>query len=129
MFGEDGSIRSPEDVSKDERGDDRVVQRTDDRDELRDQVERREEPRDSEPQPPLATPRDAGIAEQPSEQDDEVRDETRQLAGLGLPTESDEDEDRQEPDADDGAKGDEHSAQHETELTDGGSESRASTRA
>ena len=77
MVCEDGSIRSTEDVAKDESGHDRVVERTDYRDELRDQVKRREEPGDGEPQPPLAAPWDSGIAEQPSEEDDEVRDETR----------------------------------------------------
>ena len=107
MVREDGSIRSTEDVSKDESSHDRVVEWTDCRDELRDQVKRRQEPGDGEPQPPLATPRDSGIAEQTSEEDDEVRDETRKLAGLGLPTESEEEEDRGEPHADDHGQRDE----------------------
>ena len=104
---EDCSIGSTQDMAKHQRGDDGVVQRADDREELRDQVDGREEPCHGKPQPLLAASRDARVTVQPPKQDHEVRDESRQLASLRTSTEDNQNEDREEPHADDDAESDE----------------------
>ena len=91
------SIRLAQDVPQHQGRHDGVVERPDDGDELRDQVDGRDDPCKGEPQPSLAASRDARIAEKTAEQHDEVRDQGGQLACLGPPPDRDEDNDRHQP--------------------------------
>jgi hypothetical protein len=117
VIGKDGSVRSAQDVPQHEGGDDGVIQRPCHGDELGDQVDRRDAPHQGEPQPPLAAARDPGIGEKPSEQDDEVREQGRQLASLRPPAEQQEDEDRQHPQRQRTAARDQEGAKHERKRT------------
>src|SRR5512132_4217155 len=81
MFGYDSRSAPPEDVAQNQCRDDRIVERACDRDELRDQVERRDDPHDREPDQSLRPARDARVAQQTAEEYDEVRQERRELAG------------------------------------------------
>ena len=57
MLGQHARVGLLQDVTQDERGDDRVVERSHYRDELGDQIDRRDEPYDREPEPELRTTR------------------------------------------------------------------------
>jgi hypothetical protein len=116
VIGEDLAVRLAEDVPKHESSDDRVVQRTDQGDELRDEVKRREEPRDGEPQPPLAALGNARVAEQSSKEDDEVWEQTRQFPRLRTSAEEDQDKDPREPQTEDESDREQQAAKHASSL-------------
>jgi hypothetical protein len=116
MIEEDGRLGSPKDKAQDQRGDDRVVERPQHRDELGDQVDRRDEPREREPDEALRPSRDARVADETAEQDHEVGDEAGDLARLRLPAEGQQDQDREEPDGDPDDHRDHEPSQHDGSL-------------
>src|SRR5205085_10516654 len=85
-------------VGEGRRDEDRVVELSRDRDEVRHEVERYGEVDEQERECDLRPPRHARVAEEPAEQDDAVGDERGRLAGV-LPASGDEErEDEGEPD-------------------------------
>ena len=60
MYGEDGTVGRSQHVAEHERGDDRIVERSQERDELGDQIDGETSHADGEPEPglvPLGAPR------------------------------------------------------------------------
>jgi hypothetical protein len=76
---------TPKQPSEHERDEDGVVELPEDRDEVRDEVEGNGEVDESEAGDDLPARGDTGIAEEPLEQDDAVRDEPRDRANVPLP--------------------------------------------
>ena len=65
MLGQHGHRCSSDQMTEHDRGDDRIVQRSRDRDELRDEVDRRRDPYDCDPEPQLGAPRHPRIPRRP----------------------------------------------------------------
>jgi hypothetical protein len=112
VIDQDRSVCAAQDVPQDQGRHDRVVKRPGHGDEFRDQVYRRDEPHQGEPQPSLAAPRDARITDQAPEQDHEVREQGGHLACLRSPPERHEGNDRQQPQANREHQGDQQAAEH-----------------
>jgi hypothetical protein len=90
----------PEDVPQDERGDDRIVQWSGDRDELRDEVDGRDQPHDRDAQQDLRPSGDPLIGEQASEQHEQVGDEGDEFSRRGPSTGRVQDDDGHDPKGD-----------------------------
>jgi hypothetical protein len=86
---EQGGSARADDSAQDERDDDRIVEMADDRDEVRDEVERRREVADQREEEQLLAPRNASIRTQPAQEDNAVRHEPEQGSGF-LPAPSEE---------------------------------------
>jgi poly(A) polymerase len=99
---------APHQVSKDQCGDDRVVERPHHRQELGQQVDRRDQPDAREDEPHLRPSRHRRVPDEIAEEQDEVREQHRKLAGLDAASghherqqqarvEDDDDEHRDQP--------------------------------
>src|SRR5262245_49556107 len=97
---DDLAPRLPDQMTQHRGGDDGVVERTEDGDELRDQVDRRREPDGGEAEPELRAPRDPLVSNEVLEQEEQVRHESDELAGGPDASERDEREYRGEPERD-----------------------------
>lgn len=79
MIGQHVPPTDADDASNDERSDDRIVQWPDERDELRYEVDRGEDPGDAKNKEELGARWDPRVTEQAFEQDDEIRQQRRDL--------------------------------------------------
>ena len=91
--------RLPSQVTKEERGNDGIVERTNDRDELRNQVDGRSKPRQSEDEKELGSPGDALVSQKSAEKQEEVGDQYRERTGCGLPAGEGNDQNEQQPES------------------------------
>jgi hypothetical protein len=117
VLGDDLTVGPTKHVPQNERGDDRIIERASNGDELRDKVNRGDDPSECKPKPRFARPRDARIAEESSEQQNEVGKEGRQLPCVGASSESDKGNERQQPQRQRDADGDKETAEHGLKLT------------
>jgi len=121
MVEQHASSCSPEQVTQDQRGHDRIVQGPSDRDELRYQVDRRRDLNDREHQPELGAARHPRIAQEAAEEHQQVGDQRRELPRLRSPSKEDQDNDGEQPNREgdaDGCQKTAHSALNLTARTD-----------
>jgi hypothetical protein len=86
----------PSQVTKEKRGHDGIVERTNDGDELRNQVDGRSNRGHSEQEKELGSPWDAVVSQKSAEKQKEVGDKYRQLSGCGLPAGEGNDQNQQQ---------------------------------
>ncbi len=91
---------TPEQVAEGEGGNDRVVERAQDRHELGDQVEGVQQPEHAEREHDLGGPGDTGVAEEITEKQDQVGDQRDELSCRGALPREEQDRDQQRPDGD-----------------------------
>jgi hypothetical protein len=114
---EDSAIRSTQDVTQHQGRNEGIVERTSHGDELRDQIDGRNEPREGEPEPPLAASRDTRVAKQTPKQDYEVRHQGDQLACHRPLPDRHENDHHQQPDDNYSDKCDQKPATHTAQAT------------
>jgi hypothetical protein len=83
VLGNDGLSRCPDDVAQDQSADHGVVQGTDDRDELRDEIDRRCDPGQADRDQHLGAERDALVAQETVKEPREIRQQQGELAHCG----------------------------------------------
>src|SRR5919106_2615493 len=89
--------RLPSQVTKEEPGHDGIVERANNGEELRNQVDGRGKPGRSKEEKEPGSPWDAVVSQKPAEKQNEVGDQYRQLSGCGLPTGKGNDQNQQQP--------------------------------
>ncbi|MBI4729752.1 MAG: exo-alpha-sialidase [Acidobacteria bacterium] len=97
-FRDHPGVDASERPAKDERGDERIVERPEDRDELGDQVDRGGDPQDGSEKQPLRRSRDARVTGEVFEQKEQVREQRCERAGRARLAEREQRGDRRRPD-------------------------------
>lgn len=97
MLRDDLGTCATQDVTKHKGCNDRVVERSEERDKLRYEIDRRSDPQRGKAQEHLGAARYARIADEPTEQTQQVREQLRQLARGRSPTHQDQNDDEDKP--------------------------------
>jgi hypothetical protein len=108
VLGNDGLPRRPDDVAQDQSADHGVVQGTDDRDELRNEVDRRRDPGQTDPDQRLGPQRDALVAQETVKEPREIRQQQGQLAHCRPSAGNPEEQQRRQPHRENHDERDEH---------------------
>ena len=98
VLANDRRVGRAEDESQRDRRDDRVIERPDDRYELRDEIDRRCEPHARDADDDLRGKTDAPVAQKSSEKPDQIREQKSELARENDPTDDHEHHDHDDPD-------------------------------
>ena len=106
VLADDGGVGRAEDEPQGERSDDRVIERADDRDELGNKVDGRGEPEARDADDDLRGEAHAPVAQQSSEETDQVREEKGELTRKKDAADDDEYHDDDDPDRDEDPKHD-----------------------
>src|SRR4051812_20542243 len=101
---DDRAVGRSQHEPKGERRHDRIVQRTDYRNELRDEIDRRSEPDARHREDDLRAKGNTTVAQETSEESDQIRQEQRELAGEQSVSDDDEHHDDHDPHRDEDEK-------------------------